>query len=416
MKQIIKFKIEITIFILFFITRFLFLQISEFNNFELQPDSYWYTKQSDEVLRGNFNLIKPLFITAPFFTYFQALIKFIFSSYWMGVLEILQISISSIAGIFFCKLSFQLFKKKQTAILSTILFCFYPITLWWVGSFTQEIWFQSFLIIFFYYFMKSLDENSLKLLIVSAIFFSLTFLTKSHILIFSIFIPIIILLKKNLLFFKKLKFIFAFIIISLVSTLPYGIYNLIVNKTYAISSSGSGGSFLVGNNEEAYLNFIKLDEITPEQKKRFSHVMFTIFDEVKPKLKNKTQPEVQKIYFSEGLKWIKQNPAKAIELKINHAKNFFTPGISSYWHSYEKWLAALIFSGPLYFFAYISIVYHLISKFKENFWILGLIISMFAFTIIFYYSGRFIVITLEPYYIIFASDLLVRTWNKFIRP
>jgi hypothetical protein len=415
MKQIIKFKIEITIFILFFITRFLFLQISEFNNFELQLDSYWYTKQSDEVLRGNFNLIQPLFITAPFFTYFQALIKFIFSSYWMGVLEILQISISSIAGIFFCKLSFQLFKKKQTAILSTILFCFYPITLWWVGSFTQEIWFQSFLIIFFYYFMKSLDKNSLKLLIVSAIFFSLTFLTKSHILIFSIFIPIIILLKKNLLFFKKLKFIFAFIIISLVSTLPYGIYNLIVNKTYAISSSGSGGSFLVGNNEEAYLNFIKLDEITPEQKKRFSHVMFTIFDEVKPKLKNKTQPEVQKIYFSEGLKWIKQNPAKAIELKINHAKSFFTPGISSYWHSYERWLAALIFSGPLYFFAYISIVYHLISKFKENFWILGLIISMFAFTIIFYYSGRFIVITLEPYYIIFASDLLVRTWNKFIR-
>jgi hypothetical protein len=415
MNKIKKFKIEISIFIFFFIIRFLFIKISGFDNFELQPDSYWYTLQSDEILKGNFNLLRPLFIPAPFFSYFQALIKFIFSSYWMSALEILQITITSLSGIFFYKLSGLLFKEKQTTTLATILFCFYPMTFWWVGTFGQEIWFQSFLIILFYYFIKSLEVSSFKLLIVSAIFFSLTFLTKSHILLFSIFIPMIILLNKNLFFLNKLKFIFAFVIISLFSTLPYGIYNLIVNKTYAISSSGFGGSFLIGNNKEAYLNVVKLDEITVEQKNRFQDAIFVIFDEVKPKLKNKTQPEIQEIYFLEGLKWIKQNPKKTIELKISHIKRFFMPGISPHWHSFKNWIASLIVTGPLYFFAYISITYSLINKFKEHFWILSLMLSMFIFTIIFYYSSRFVVITLEPYYIIFASNLLIRIKNRFFK-
>ena len=104
MNKIKKFKIEISIFIFFFIIRFLFIKISGFDNFELQPDSYWYTLQSDEILKGNFNLLRPLFIPAPFFSYFQALIKFIFSSYWMSALEILQITITSLSGIFFLQI------------------------------------------------------------------------------------------------------------------------------------------------------------------------------------------------------------------------------------------------------------------------------------------------------------------------
>ena len=104
MNQIIKFKLEIIIFFFFFLTRFLFLKISGFDNFELQLDSYWYSEQSDEVLKGNFNLARPLFIPAPFFSYFQALIKFIFSSHWMSVLEILQITIASLSGIFFLQI------------------------------------------------------------------------------------------------------------------------------------------------------------------------------------------------------------------------------------------------------------------------------------------------------------------------
>ena len=409
-----KFKIEICIFILFFLTRYLFLIVSGKDNYELEIDSHYYNDQSNEVLKGNFNLLRHLYIIAPFFSYFQALVKFIFASHWMVVLEFLQISIASVSGIYLYKLTNQIFRKNQTAILAAILFCFYPMTFWWVGTFTQDIWFQSFLIIFFYYFIRSLHENSLKLLIISSLIFCLTFLTKSHILLFSIFIPIIILLKKNIIFTQKLKFIFIFTTISLTSTLPYGIYNLVVNDTYVLSSSGLGGTFITGNNNDAYLSHIKRDEITSEQKARFQYNKYLIMEELKPKIKNKTPKEIQQIYLSAGLDWIKKNPKKAIELKLDHAKRFFTPGISKYWHGFDKWLAALIITAPLYFFAYISIFQGIKNNIRENFWILSLMSSLFIFTTVFYYSGRFRVITLEPYYIIFASNTLINLKEKFL--
>ena len=391
------------IFLLFLITRFLFLKISGFDNFQLQPDSIWFNDQSNEVLRGNFNLLRPLFITAPFFTYFQAFIKFLFSTHWLIVLELLQLVIASISGVYFYKLSKLILKDEVSSFISSIIFCFYPQTLWLVGTFTQDIWFQSFLIIFFYFFIRALQNNCLKNLIISAIFFSLTFLTKSHILIFSAFIPIIIYLKKNIYFYRRIKFIILFILISFTATLPYGIYNLIVNKTYVISTNGLGGTLLVGRNEEAYLNHIKLNEITIEQRIRFRDTNYTVFDQIRPKLKDLNPSEVQNLYLNESIKWIVSNKKKNLELTLNHIKRFFTPGLSKYWQTYNVWLISLFISTPLYTLAYLSIFRFLIIDFRESAWIIGLVISLLIFSAIFYFSGRFRVITLEPYYIIFAS-------------
>ena len=86
----------------------------------------------------------------------------------------------------------MLFKNRRVAFLSIVVFCFYPFTFWYVGAFTQDIWFQSFLIIFMFYFTVYLKNFKIKNLITSALIFSITFLTKSHILIFALFIPLII--------------------------------------------------------------------------------------------------------------------------------------------------------------------------------------------------------------------------------
>jgi len=391
------------IFLLFFITRFLFLKISGFDNFQLQPDSIWFNDQSNEVLKGNFNLLRPLFITAPFFSYFQAFIKFTFATHWLIILELLQLVIASVSGVYFYKLSKLILKDEQSSLISCVIFCFYPPTLWLVGTFTQDIWFQSFLIIFFYFFINALQNNSLKNLIISAIFFSLTFLTKSHILIFSVFIPVIIYLNKNISFYRKIKFIIFFILISFTATLPYGIYNLKVNKTYVISTNGLGGTLLVGRNEEAYLNHVKLNEITNKQKLRFRDTNYTIFKDIRPKLKDLNPSQIQNLYLGESIKWIISNKKKNLELTLNHIKRFFTPGLSKYWQPYNVWVISLIISAPLYILAYISIFRFLIIDFRENVWILGLALSILIFSAIFYFSGRFRVITLEPYYIIFAS-------------
>ena len=151
-KNISPIKINLIIFICFFISRYFFLYIGNFDNYDVQPDAYWYTEQSDEVLKGNFNLLRPLFITSPFFTYYQAFIKLIFGDYWEFFLEFSQVTISSISAIYLYYLSLMLFKNRRVAFLSIVVFCFYPFTFWYVGAFTQDIWFQSFLIIFMFYF------------------------------------------------------------------------------------------------------------------------------------------------------------------------------------------------------------------------------------------------------------------------
>ena len=220
-----KTQIYATIFVSFALTRFLFFIFSGFDNFQLQTDSYFYSHLSNEILKGNFNMIGETHIVALLFPYFQAFIKLITASYWIISLNLIQIILASISGIYFYKLADILFNKKFISLMSTLVFCFYPFTFYWTSTFSQEIWFQSFLIIFIYNFLFFLKDPNNKTLSAAAIFFSITFLIKSHILLFSIFIPLIILFTK-IEFIKKVKFITIFISISLISTLPNGLYNL----------------------------------------------------------------------------------------------------------------------------------------------------------------------------------------------
>ena len=152
--------------------------------------------------------------------------------------------------------------------------------------------------------------------------------------------------------------------------------------------------------------------MTKEQKKKFSSNLYSVYEELEVKLKNLNPSEKQKVMFDEGIKWVKENKIKTFELVIYHTKRFFTPGISSFWHPFGKWMIVLIISSPIYLLSYIAIIQLLTLNFRENFWILALIFSMYFFSIFFYYSGRFRVITLEPYYIIYASNIIGNFFNK----
>ena len=396
-------KISLIIFSIFFVTRYLFLITSNFDNYELQPDSYWYTEQSDQVLQGNFNLLRPLFITSPFFTYFQSLIKFLFDDSWEKVLELLQVSLSSISAIYIYKLGLILFKSKKISNLALLLYCFYPFTLWYVGTFTQDIWFQSFLIIFMYYFSLYLKNFKINNLILSALIFSITFLTKSHILIFSLFIPLVIFFSKKNENLSKIFHILIFTLICLLSTLPYGLYNLKANQVYVLSSNGFGGLFILGHNDDAYINHIQTPELNSIEANRLKSVDYKIFSTLKKKTSNASPKEIQKIYFAEGLDWIKENPQKSKELLIFNFKRFFTPGLSKAWYSYNVWIVSILVSFPIMLFGYMALIKLLIIDYRKYSWMMYLFLSLLIFSLVFYYQGRFKIITLEPLLILLSS-------------
>jgi hypothetical protein len=401
-KKLSLIKINLIIFISFFFVRYLFLILSNYDNFELQPDSYWYSKQSNEVLKGNFNLLRPLFITSPFFTYFQALVKLIFGNFWEIILEFFQVSIASISAIFFYKLSLILFKCKKTSYFALIMFCFYPFTLWYVGTFTQDIWFQSFLIIFMFYFSLYLKYFEIKNLIISAVIFSITFLTKSHILIFSLFIPITIFFINRIELRIKILHIILFSSICFMFTIPYGFYNLKANGVYVFSSNGFGGLFILGHNEDAYINHIKTPNINSLEAKRLKSVDYKIFKNLEDKISKSSPSEIQEIYLKEGLKWIEENPVKFRELLIFNFKRFFTPGLHKSWYDHNTWLLSFILSSPIMIFGYLGLIL-ILKNFRENAWILYIFLSLLIFSLIFYYQGRFKVITLDPLLILLSA-------------
>ena len=417
----------IIIFFSFFITRYLFNLILGHDHFELHNDSYWYNVQSNEILKGNFNLERLLFIPTPFFQYFQAFIKLISGGtkliiptlfpgvFWQTILYTLQLLISSIAGIFFYKLSFLIFKNKRISILSTFIFCFYPFTLWWTGSFAQAIWFQSFLIIFLYYFIYFLQTKKTSILIKSAIIFSFTFLTKSHILLFALFIPLIIFFYCRYDYINKIKHIVIFTSISLLFTLPYGLYNLKVNNVYTLSSAGLGGMFLLGHNEDAYLNHINTPDPNSKEGSRLNFLDYKIYEQLEQSLNVKDFKLKQKIQFNAGLDWIKKNKEKNLELFFYNVKRFFMPGLHKTWYSFHLWITSMVITVPIYALAYLGISYNFIKKPREHSWIVFLIFSLFLFSTVFYFQGRFRTITLEPFYILYASFMLHNLIEKFLK-
>src|SRR5215207_7336157 len=198
------------IFTVFFIVRTAFVLFSGYDSFELQPDTERYDRQSDAILEGKFNLTERLFIIAPAYSYLEAIFKFVFGSSWIPALQIFQITLSSLSGVALYKMAGILWGRVDIALIASTLYCFFPLTLWWVHTFSQETLFQCLLIFSMYYFIKAISTNNIGLLALSAVLFSAAYLTKSHILLFSVFIPVIILLSENKTFKQKIAYALVF--------------------------------------------------------------------------------------------------------------------------------------------------------------------------------------------------------------
>ena len=247
-------KVYLYIFVYFMIVRLIYVFFQGFfNNYALLMDSVGLVHFADQALMGDFNFDWGRFIASPLMSLFIAGHKLLFGSYWNVVLIINQLMLSSISGIYFYKISRLLFDKMEIATIATIIFGVFPMTLFWVHTFSQETLFQSLLIFSIYHLIQYCSNEKLTSLIYSALLFALCFLTKSHILIFSLFIPVILFLNIN----SKKKSIFSILIYTLIcilSTLPYGLYHLKYNQAYILSSNGYGYQFYFGNSWPGYRN------------------------------------------------------------------------------------------------------------------------------------------------------------------
>ncbi len=403
-KKISANKNYLLIFGVYFLVRLLFVLIivPRVPAFQFFADEIRYDRASDGILQGNFNFDNGMFITAPVFPFFLAFVKLIFGEYWFVANTGAQIILSSLSGIYLYKLTERLFSKK-TAILAAVIFCFHPCAMWFIYSPMQEILCQFLLILFMYFFVKSLQDKRTNLLYYAAFLFSLCFLTKSFLLFYALFVPLVLFAHNFADKQSALKKSVIFASICVFMTLPFGLLNLKINNLYILSSSGTGYHFYLSNNEALYFNLTHPDEPKQDPPYFFGRE----FDE-----RSKNTPfvpvKVREAYYAQkAIDWIRTSPNKFWFLRYENFKSFLRPGFNPNYHSRKIWLFSLLLALPLYIFAYLGILYAMRSQgIKKHAWFLALFLSMLLFSTFFYHQGRFRRVIMEPFYIIYGAYFL----------
>ena len=409
-----------TLFLLFFthlLTRLIYVHLSGIdNNYSLQSDSHSMVRFADEMLSGNFNFDMGRFIASPLFPVVCGIFKFIFQSQWSLYLVLFQVMLSAVSGLYIYKIAMLLFRDKKLSLFASLLYAFFPMTLWFVHTFSQESLFQSLVIIFIYHLLASLSTAKIKDTILAAVFFSLTFLTKSHLLILSLFIPVIYFHYYG---FTRLTFklVAVFSFISLVFTLPYGLYHYYINGSYVISSNGAAYQFYLGNTEAGFRSIADVPERNTTEFEKISDINnqagYFNGEQEYNYLLSLPQKLKQKNFYSASIRWISDHPAKFFKLKLYDTLFFLIPGVSFRHYPFKEWLSTFLIYLPIYCLCYLSIYRQCNSSFRNHSWILYLFASMLIFSVVWYVQNRFRTITLEPFYLIYASVYLYKSVDKF---
>lgn len=407
---------ELLLFTIQLITRTVFIiAIGVYNNYGLQSDSEWLVKFGFQAAQLNFNFELERFVASPLFPTLIGMLKIIFGDYWSIILINLQLILSSLSGVFIFKIGNLLFNRK-TALLASLLYAGFPLTLWYTNTFSQECIFQMFFIFSIYYLLSGIEYSNIRSIILSGLFFSIAYLTKSHILLFAVFIPLIFFHHFK---FSRKTFVFSLMFgtLSLACSLPYGIYNYFKHKQYIISSNGASYQFYLGNTEAGYktivdvpdknsLDYIKMKDITVTA--GYFNGSQSIYDAI---LKL-PQKQKQSIFFQQAITWIKTNPMKFIKLKIYDLIFFIMPGVSWRHYSLAEFILSFLLSLPVYLFAYISMIRLTRNRKRSAIPILYIFLAMLLFSTIWYTQNRFRTITLEPFYIIYAAYALAGYLDK----
>ncbi len=377
------------------------------NNYALQTDSYELVRIGLEAASGDLNFELERFIVSPLYSTIVAISNLLFGDHWAVFLLLFQLAISALSGVYIYKIAALVFQDRKVALLASLLFAVFPLTLWFTHTFSQESLFQSLFIFSLYHLIAALEKKRMKHVVYSAILFSLAYLTKSHILLFSLFIPLLFwhVFKRS-----KTTMIYSFIYagIALVCSLPYGLYTYGKYGSYIISSNGAGYQFYLGNTEAGYktivdvpdkgtADYLKMKDITVHA----GH--FNGSDSSYKATLQLPQREKQMHFIREARRWISENPTKFMELKMNNLVLFFMPGVSWRHYTVTTWLATLMLSLPIYIGAYVSLTRLL----KQGDWRVAplayLMLAMLIFSIVWYVQNRFRSITLEPVYIVYAA-------------
>lgn len=398
------------LFTLCLLVRMAFHWFMPHDHFDLFTDSYRYDELSDRILSGNFSLDVTSYIIAPLYPYTLAFFKLIGGSGWQTMVVAFQFLLVALSTVYLYKTSLLLFDSKNAALLTGLMYIFYPLTLWYNFTLVQETSFQAYFIFFIYFFLRISKYALTGDVIRAAIFFGLALWTKSHILMLLPLLIIILGLQKK----WKQGFVFASIVVLL--SIPHGLVNYKLHEVFTISSHGNATLFLLGHSDDTYPCLIgqKRDMRTYSDAGCDNSIaidadyVFPIYGLVN----TLTPKERNALRFKIATEWIKDNNVKFLELKWHGLKRFIVPGLDSRLYKLPIWLASLFGGLLIYLPAYFILARNLREDWWQHLLPVALLFTIAVIFIVFFPINRFRVITLEPLLMVYAGLFYQRLLPK----
>ena len=402
-------RIEIAIFLAFLAVRLAYAIAIHGTGFaaSLDCDNARYDEQSSGILQGDYDLETPLFITAPFYPFFQALFKAVFHDHWLPAISTVQLILCCLSGVVLFRIARLLFDQR-VALTAAAVYAVFPATFLWVVNPAQEMLFQIFLIFSIHALLLAVQRRTVRSTLLAAALFSLTFLTKSHILLFAPFIAVFWWMNMQAPMRRKAGLLGLYVAVCVAFTLPFGLYNLKQHDIYVISSTGQGGHFLTGHNDDVYIYIVDPPPLGSPEHRRIHHMDYTVLRELQDTLALLPHKAQQALYLKKGLEWCREHPRQLAILTLYDLYFFLLPGVNYNHYTFAKWALMFVLSLPLYAFAYTGVFIALRARFRKHSWMLWLVVSLILFSCAFFVQNRFRTITLEPFYIIYASFALLR--------
>ena len=324
-----------------------------------------------------------------FYLYFFKIFHFN-NEIYIQVVLFSQIILSSFSVVIFYNIN-KLFFSNKICILGTLIFSLFPLHIYACAQISSII-LQSFLMItFFYFFLKTIKKNN---------FYNICFLSLASgllILLRGEFIALFLLSILYLALFIKinLKSIMIIILLTFVVISPYLMRNIIVLDTITITKS-IGFNLWKGNNLQAdvegknyiYDSIIDLEDA--DFREQINKVQEDKYYEI----------NLDKVFLSEGIKNIKNDPIKYFGLYLKKILSFLFIDLNSSNPYYYHPLHYL----PVLFISITSIIGIILSKknsYQINFLILFFIVNI-AIVSVFFILPRY-KLAIIPLQIIFSN-------------
>ena len=248
--------------------------------------------------------IMPNIFMPPLYPIFLFLVKKLFSNlnYYLLSIQFIQLIFSIIGLIYLIKILSKFFSEKISYI-GAYIFALFPLNVYAISQISSVTLQILLIILYIYYFIKSLKISSKKNIILFSLFSATLILLRGEFFVFYFFTLFYFLLK------KKNHLIISSLIITLLLISPYLIRNYLIFEVITVTKS-SGFNLFKGNNPLSMAEGIPmLDDVEEISKGTYEKIK-----KIKPQ--NKYDLIIDNLYKEEAIKFIMDNPSRYAKLYI----------------------------------------------------------------------------------------------------